>query len=126
MPKLISKVEGRGNGIKTCIPNMVDIAKALARPASYTTKYFGCELGAQTTFNEDSGRAIVNGAHTAQVLSGLLEGFINRFVQCGSCKNPETVMSVSPRAGPVLGLTTEPMMRAAPEKPNTKPSLVYC
>ena len=94
MPKLISKVEGRGNGIKTCIPNMVDIAKALARPASYTTKYFGCELGAQTTFNEDSGRAIVNGAHTAQVLSSLLEGFINRFVQCGSCKNPETVMSV--------------------------------
>lgn len=29
MPKLMNKVEGRGNGIRTAIPNMVDIAKAL-------------------------------------------------------------------------------------------------
>ncbi len=32
MPKLIAKVEGRGNGIKTNIVNNVDIAKALERP----------------------------------------------------------------------------------------------
>lgn len=32
MPKLIAKVEGRGNGIKTVIANMVEIAKALDRP----------------------------------------------------------------------------------------------
>jgi hypothetical protein len=32
MPKLVAKVEGRGNGIKTNIVNNVDIAKALARP----------------------------------------------------------------------------------------------
>jgi translation initiation factor 5 len=50
MPRMLTKIEGRGNGIKTNIVNMVDIAKALARPASYTTKYFGCELGAQILF----------------------------------------------------------------------------
>ncbi|KAG9148783.1 hypothetical protein Leryth_018098 [Lithospermum erythrorhizon] len=38
MPRMITKVEGRGNGIKTNIVNMVEIAKALARPASYTTR----------------------------------------------------------------------------------------
>lgn len=32
MPKLIAKVEGKGNGIKTVIVNMVDVAKALNRP----------------------------------------------------------------------------------------------
>lgn len=34
MPVLETKIEGRGNGIKTVIPNMADIAKALARPAA--------------------------------------------------------------------------------------------
>jgi translation initiation factor 5 len=34
MPKLCAKIEGSGNGIKTVITNMNDIAKALRRPAS--------------------------------------------------------------------------------------------
>ena len=33
MPALIAKVEGKGNGIKTVIVNMVEVAKALGRPA---------------------------------------------------------------------------------------------
>ena len=32
MPKLIAKVEGTGNGIKTVLVNMTAIAKALNRP----------------------------------------------------------------------------------------------
>uniref|UniRef100_A0A7S0SV28 W2 domain-containing protein n=1 Tax=Mantoniella antarctica TaxID=81844 RepID=A0A7S0SV28_9CHLO len=95
MPPIVSKIEGRGNGIKTNVVNMVDVAKALARPASYTTKYFGCELGAQTKFEEKSGLAIVNGAHDAPKLAQMLEGFIKRFVQCFSCGNPETVVNIS-------------------------------
>ena len=51
MPKLSAKVEGKGNGIKTVISNMSEIAKALERPPMYPTKYFGCELGAQTNFD---------------------------------------------------------------------------
>jgi len=34
MPKLVSKIEGKGNGIKTVIPNMADIARALSRPTA--------------------------------------------------------------------------------------------
>ena len=37
MPALIAKVEGRGNGIKTVIPNMGAIARALARPPDCTS-----------------------------------------------------------------------------------------
>jgi hypothetical protein len=32
MPTLMTKIEGRGNGIKTNLVNLVDVAKALARP----------------------------------------------------------------------------------------------
>ncbi|KAJ1532791.1 Eukaryotic translation initiation factor 5A-1, partial [Cladochytrium tenue] len=77
MPKLVSKIEGKGNGIKTVIPNMSEIAKALSRPATYPTKFFGCELGAQVKFEFDKDRYIVNGAHDAAKLQALLESFIN-------------------------------------------------
>ena len=46
MPRLFTKIEGKGNGIKTVVVNMVDIGRALARPPTYIIKYFGCELGA--------------------------------------------------------------------------------
>jgi hypothetical protein len=32
MPVMNTKIEGRGNGIKTVIPNIEDVARALARP----------------------------------------------------------------------------------------------
>ncbi|XP_066937360.1 eukaryotic translation initiation factor 5 [Macrobrachium rosenbergii] len=92
MPKLIAKVEGKGNGIKTVIVNMVDVAKALGRPPTYPCKYFGCELGAQTQFDFKNDRYIVNGSHDATKLQDLLDGFIKRFVLCPECENPETVL----------------------------------
>ncbi|XVE60401.1 hypothetical protein DITRI_Ditri05aG0125800 [Diplodiscus trichospermus] len=95
MPKMITKIEGRGNGIKTNVVNMVEIAKALARPASYTTKYFGCELGAQSKFDEKTGTSLVNGAHDTAKLAGLLENFIKKYVQCYGCGNPETEIVIT-------------------------------
>lgn len=95
MPRMITKIEGRGNGIKTNIVNMVDIAKALGRPASYTTKYFGCELGAQSKFDDKTGTSHVNGAHDTSKLAGLLENFIKKFVQCYGCGNPETEVLIT-------------------------------
>ncbi|EDK45976.1 eukaryotic translation initiation factor 5 [Lodderomyces elongisporus NRRL YB-4239] len=86
MPPIQSKTEGRGNGIKTAIPNLGEVARALNRPPSYLVKFFGYELGAQTQID----RFLVNGAHDTSELQDSLDGFINKFVLCGSCKNPET------------------------------------
>lgn len=95
MPRLVTKIEGRGNGIKTNVVNMVEVAKALARPPSYTTKFFGTELGAQSKYDEKTGTSIVNGAHETAKLAGLLEIFIKKYVQCYNCGNPETTVNVS-------------------------------
>jgi len=99
MPKLVAKVEGTGNGIKTVIVNMTAIAKALNRPPTYVTKFFGCELGAQVQMIAEDDRYIVNGAHDPEKLQTLLDGFIKRFVMCRNCDNPETKLSFRNRNG---------------------------
>ncbi|KAK4945754.1 eukaryotic translation initiation factor 5 [Elasticomyces elasticus] len=94
MERLQSKIEGKGNGIKTVIPNLPSVAASLARPSAYLIKYFGFELGAQTNTNPKDDRWIINGAHDAGKLQDSLDGFISRFVLCKSCKNPETEVNI--------------------------------
>ncbi|KAK5946794.1 eukaryotic translation initiation factor 5 [Knufia obscura] len=90
MERIQSKIEGKGNGIKTVVANLPSVAQSLARPPSYVIKYFGFELGAQTNTNPKDDRWIINGAHQSDKLQESLDGFINRFVLCKDCKNPET------------------------------------
>lgn len=97
----MAKVEGKGNGIKTVIVNMAEVAKAIGRPPTYPTKYFGCELGAQTLFDFKNERFIVNGSHDAVKLQDLLDGFIRKFVLCPECENPETDLIVSTKKNTV-------------------------
>ncbi|KAK5110184.1 hypothetical protein LTR62_006180 [Meristemomyces frigidus] len=94
MERLQSKIEGKGNGIKTVIVNLSNVADQLARPPSYVIKYFGFELGAQTNIDPKDDRWIINGAHEASKLQDYLDGFITKFVLCKSCKNPETVIHI--------------------------------
>lgn len=101
MPRLQSKIEGKGNGIKTVVPNMVEIAKALHRPPAYITKFFGAELGALSNCDEKAAKYIVNGAHDADKLQTLLDVFIQKFVLCTNCENPETLLSVSKKDGTI-------------------------
>lgn len=90
MERLQSKIEGKGNGIKTVVANLSSVAHSLSRPPSYVIKYFGFELGAQTNINPSDDRWIINGAHEASKLQDHLDGFISKYVLCKNCKNPET------------------------------------
>lgn len=94
MEKLQSKIEGKGNGIKTVIVNLSSVAASLERPGDYVIKYFGFELGAQTNTSPADDRWIINGAHEASKLQDYLDGFINKFVLCKKCKNPETTVHI--------------------------------
>ncbi|KAI9038618.1 translation initiation factor eIF5 [Aspergillus affinis] len=90
MERLHSKIEGKGNGIKTVVVNLNSVAGSLSRPPSYLIKYFGFELGAQANAKPTDDRWIINGAHDAAKLQDYLDGFISKFVLCKKCKNPET------------------------------------
>ncbi|KAJ5669053.1 Translation initiation factor IF2/IF5 zinc-binding [Penicillium macrosclerotiorum] len=90
MERLQSKIEGKGNGIKTVIVNLNSVAQSLSRPPAYVIKYFGFELGAQANAKPTDDRWIINGAHDAPKLQDYLDGFISKFVLCKKCKNPET------------------------------------
>jgi len=90
MPAVLGKIEGKGNGIKTVLINISPLALSLHRSPGEVTKHFGCELGAQTTYNESTDRAVVNGAHTDAVLQGTVHKYIQEFVLCPNCGLPET------------------------------------
>ena len=99
MPRLMAKIEGRGNGIKTVIVNCVAISKALRRPPEQVCKFFGAHLGAQTKFiapkKDVDAKAIVNGAFETGMLQDCLQKeYIPRFVLCPECGLPETDLSV--------------------------------
>jgi len=92
MPVLRAKVEGRGNGIKTVVENNAEISKALDRNPEYVCKFFGFELGALTSNQTD--KYVVNGKHDAEDLAKVLDQFIEKFVLCGGCRNPETNVEI--------------------------------
>lgn len=94
MPKIQTKIESGGNGIKTVIVNMIAVSRALGRPPTYITKFFGCELGTIAKMDEKSRRFIVNGKHDPETLQKLINRFIDRFVLCPKCRYPETSLEI--------------------------------
>lgn len=90
MPAVFGKIEGSGNGIKTAIPNISDVATSLHRSPGEVNKFFGTELGAQSRYNAETDRAIVNGAHNDDVLQDLVHRYIEKFVLCPNCRLPES------------------------------------
>lgn len=93
-PIIQSKTEGRGNGIKTVIENMVDVANALHRKPADITKFFGCEFGAQSRYDEATQKSSVNGLHDNGKLEEWLEIYIDKFVLCPKCHLPETELKI--------------------------------
>jgi len=90
MPVVYGKIEGRGNGIKTVIPNISEVSLSLHRNPGEVNKFFGCELGAQTTYNEKDDRAVINGSHTDAALQAMIHKYVEGFVLCPNCGLPET------------------------------------
>ena len=97
MPPLTTKIEGRGNGIKTVLTNIIELGESLNRDHEEITKFFGYELGAQMTIDDD--RYILSGSHQTSALQTRLCKYIEKFVLCYKCKKPETVYKISSRDG---------------------------
>lgn len=53
MPIIQIKIEGKGNGIRTNFPNILDVAAALRIPPEYIVKWFAIENGKNALFKND-------------------------------------------------------------------------
>lgn len=94
MPAVQIKIEGKGGGCKTVFLNLIDVAEALKRNPEHILKHIGYELGTQTKIDNNF-RCIVSGSHDSKKLQSLVYSFIDKYVICGFCNNPETFYVVS-------------------------------
>lgn len=94
MPVIQTKIEGKGNGIRTVVPNMGKVMKALDRPLEYGAKFIGMELGTKTKVDDKQNNCVFAGKHSEEELSKCLDKFIDMYVLCVKCKNPETIFEV--------------------------------
>ncbi|KAK8124605.1 uncharacterized protein PG998_000364 [Apiospora kogelbergensis] len=85
MQRIQVKVEGKGNGIKTVVVNLSNVALSLARPGSHVIKWFGLDLGAQTNIDP----RMIAGLSTKSLFT-----FIEKYVLCDDCGNPETDITI--------------------------------
>lgn len=90
MPAITAKTEGKGNGIKTNVTNLLDVSRAINRPNEHVLKFFGFELGAQTKLDYKTDKFLINGVHDPAKLQNVLDIYIKKYVLCDSCLNPET------------------------------------
>lgn len=90
MVRLDCKVEGRGNGIKTALMNLTEVAKDLETTPDVLLRHFKYELGAQGKLS--SGRYVLTGRHSAEELTDHLYSYISEIKMCSECKSPETIL----------------------------------
>jgi len=96
MARLQFKIEGKGNGIKTNLVNLVEVAKDLRVRTEYPLKFMGYEKGSQTkyTVNGNEINSLINGAFNDEELRQMMDRFIEKYVLCSKCKYPEMNISV--------------------------------
>eukprot|EP01083_Nonionella_stella_P003525 10143_1 len=102
MPPLTTKIEGRGNGIKTVLMNIPDVAKHLHTEPAYATKFFGMEVGALSQYDNKRNVGIVHGVHQTKELQNKLKNFIREFILCPKCKLPELQFKVHQKKAVLL------------------------
>ena len=90
MPRMDLKQESRGNGIKTNIYNLEDVAKALRVPPDAIMRFICSEIGAAKDKN-----TVIKGNHTYETLITVLDKFIDKYLLCKRCKYPETKLQVT-------------------------------
>jgi translation initiation factor 5 len=90
MPLIQTRVEGKGNGIKTKLLNLENVSKHLRIPPQYPLRFVGAEVGANVDIKVNT----VNGKFSTDDIKVILDKFIDKFILCPVCGYPETVIVV--------------------------------
>ena len=86
MPAVQIKIEGRGK--KTVVSNLTEISRSLNRREEEILKFISYEAGTQIKVKND--KMIINKAMIPNDLQIIIYDYIERFVLCPDCDNPET------------------------------------
>jgi translation initiation factor 5 len=88
MPHLVIKHEGKNTGIKTILSNLEEVSRSLNRSPDHILKFISYELSLQTKLEKQ--KYIINGKHDQLKIQNIIYDFIDKFVLCYHCENPET------------------------------------
>ena len=94
IPKIETRLLGKGNGKRTILINIVSIAKALDRPVLYLIKFFCYDLGTQFKLDKNNKLYMLNGVQDSEKLEKLIFDFIRDYILCRHCNNPETIFKI--------------------------------
>ena len=86
MPKLETNFKKNN---RTYFTNLPKVAESLNRSANEIVKWFGYTLGVASNTKDFS----ISGQYDTKKLQTLLQDFINEYILCGVCGNPETTYS---------------------------------
>ncbi|MFH0749175.1 MAG: translation initiation factor IF-2 subunit beta [Candidatus Bathyarchaeota archaeon] len=87
IPKPASSISGR----RTILYNLKEICDRLKRDSNHLLKYLGGELATSATIDKD--RTIFQGKFDNKILGQLIERYVNDFVLCPVCHQPDTRIS---------------------------------
>jgi translation initiation factor 5 len=87
------KFEGNGNGLKTIILNLEDIASSLNKDPIMLITYLSVRNGCKYIAGNNTGNIkwTLNGRYTQDTIQNYIYEFIEYFVLCKHCRIPETV-----------------------------------
>ena len=87
IPKPVSSVSGS----RTILYNLKEICDCLKRSSTHLLKYLAGELATANTVDND--RIMFQGRFDNKTLGKLIERYVNEFVLCSVCHQPDTRIS---------------------------------
>lgn len=92
MPALDVKHEGSSKMKKSVLVNLREVSRDVGRPAEHLLTYLGQQLNAASKVEQDKNciKAYVTGHHDVSEIQQHILNFIQEFVMCQHCDNPET------------------------------------
>lgn len=94
MDSVETKIESRGNGIRTVIANITTIAKQIRLPATHILQYFSYAIGVKSRIDDKNEKYILQGKFSEPEIQKIIYQLIEKWVLCGKCRAPETEMIV--------------------------------
>jgi translation initiation factor 5 len=80
---------------KTIIDNLKIISRELNRPEIYIIKYISYSLGCSSTYTSATSKWSISGYHDKIKLQEIIIKFIQQYIICDECGNPETELTIN-------------------------------